>query len=1420
MDEIALLKLTGTLLDGLRHPLAVTLSDEQVCTAVETTFRLCFQTRFSEMMRQSSCFVAIGMIHLLFSHLPRLLQNEPVELKKIKPISLPFAKVSDGPETPAMESKSNLDETVVVGSPTHLSATPFSILALVEILVFLAKLLDGSRLDDKGRCLAADAVGVFLETTRNDLSSSPHLMKILSNEACRNLIALVNINTAPQVLRQLMHPVGALFRLYRRTFVSQFGFLLEKLIDALRTKPAANPRTMPRYVEVKTVLLEITQEFLEDQSIMVDMYVHYECDMRYSMLLTELVACLKELSGSFDQKNGGSESMALLAVQTLNRMMYEMGLHGKDFKMSGGVSNMPSPTESASNDFSESRRMKQIMQEAVALYNRKPREAFSFLYRQGLISDPPTSEEIARFLRRTPGLNKRTLGEYLAKEGNEDILRGYLADFDFKAGETIENALRKVLESFRLPGEAQQIDRVVEAFAAVYYVMVGKEAAFASQDATHVLSFSIIMLNTDLYNPQNQRRMTLDEFIRNNRGINDGIDFDKALLIHIYKEISEREIVLPEEVQTSDFVWMEVVRRADSYAQGLDIMPTLPHASSAAQLSGIVGLLFPPLLSCYLSSSPRPEEISQLCFSGIDLMSRVLADLELHPLMAELIEALWQATGIPAQLTNTPASTSPRPVGSSQLASPAPVTLASSAIRARTIRHVAKSEACQRTLQTLFAIVQVSGPNLRAGWRTVCAALFAFADAGLLHLEMVDPGLRDEIRKATNLEVKPGTPFDSKTLVGQPAPSSNGILSAFSSYIVSSSPETAGTGSDEEYIDPELKRRALHAVRESCQLDRILQETRYFQADSLHALLQALSQGLLFSAASSKDHGVSEQSMVIVLELLVYVAWQNRDRLVDFWPLLSNCLADLSKLQMKRVCEHAVMGLGRICLWLADRTASSQSDSGDNLEALEGPPPLFFQVLCHVAPDIFEYISDAGTSLALRIVQAGKSGVGLSSALWPHYFTLLSKASRIRACDASTYGLLALLVPRTKADSMLLPLDFFTEYCDLLVSFISNSIDVPPGKEVTPLSLASKDSVRGTQDAQPSSEKPLAAAISCLESLCELQTRLLHYDWASYILPLHMEVAKLCTHKLRILRQHCLSLLQRLILNLNFSQSESSRDALPCVFNDVLLPLLADLHSLAEADRRAMDAVEETEMRASSILCKIFLHNLPLLLDSQKDGEFLRLWMAVLKTLLGLMEGRSEILRESIPESIKNMLLVMATTGPLAIEHGVTEEVGAFWNATWELLDPVIPRLHQDLAALTAPPPSQKVVEESRQQSAELVEPHSKTEEIPQDREEHDEIVKTSSLPEAELPNMLDHGVTNEEVESENIFQEKETMPSPSAHDGLGAEEPAQDSPEVHDQLSSVYKYLDAGVTSEATVHVEPSPPHIELDRPTTLFEV
>jgi hypothetical protein len=60
----------------------------------------------------------------------------------------------------------------------------------------------------------------------------------------------------------------------------------------------------------------------------------------------------------------------------------------------------------------------------------------------------------------------------------------------------------------------------------------------------YVLSYSVIMLNTDQHNPTVKRRMTVDDFVRNNRGIDDERDLPREFLEELYTRIKTRQIMM------------------------------------------------------------------------------------------------------------------------------------------------------------------------------------------------------------------------------------------------------------------------------------------------------------------------------------------------------------------------------------------------------------------------------------------------------------------------------------------------------------------------------------------------------------------------------------------------------------------------------------------------------------------------------------------------------------------------------------------------------------------------------------------------------------------------------------------------------------------------------------------------------------
>lgn len=137
------------------------------------------------------------------------------------------------------------------------------------------------------------------------------------------------------------------------------------------------------------------------------------------------------------------------------------------------------------------------MQKGISLFNRKPSKGIEFLINIQKIG--ASAEDVALFLKKTNGLNETMIGDYLGEreEFPLKVMHAYVDSFNFK-GMDFGEAIRFFLRGFRLPGEAQKIDRIMEKFAERYCKC--NPNSFTSADTAYVLAYSVILLNTDAHN--------------------------------------------------------------------------------------------------------------------------------------------------------------------------------------------------------------------------------------------------------------------------------------------------------------------------------------------------------------------------------------------------------------------------------------------------------------------------------------------------------------------------------------------------------------------------------------------------------------------------------------------------------------------------------------------------------------------------------------------------------------------------------------------------------------------------------------------------------------------------------------------------------------------------------------------------------
>jgi len=188
-----------------------------------------------------------------------------------------------------------------------------------------------------------------------------------------------------------------------------------------------------------------------------------------------------------------------------------------------------------------------------------------------------------------------------------------------------------------------------------------------------------------------------------------------------------------------------------------------------------------------------------------------------------------------------------------------------------------------------------------------------------------------------------------------------------------------------------------------------------------------------------------------------------------------------------------------------------------------------------------------------------------------------------------------------------------------------------------------------------------------------------------------MSLSRQSTSAAREIRHAAIGHLQRILLGPNLLLDENDQNQVEDVFNRVIFPLLDELLKPQTYQRDPL-GIPETRLRACALLCKVFMH---LEVREQVKTDFRVLWIQILDLLDRLMNiDRGDQLYEAVPESLKNVILVMNATGILVPppEDGEAdireEQQRTLWSATNERIERFLPRFLNDIIV---PPPSQPV---------------------------------------------------------------------------------------------------------------------------------
>jgi brefeldin A-resistance guanine nucleotide exchange factor 1 len=257
-----------------------------------------------------------------------------------------------------------------------------------------------------------------------------------------------------------------------------------------------------------------------------------------------------------------------------------------------------------------------------------------------------------------------------------------------------------------LPGESALIERIITDFS-TQYIKMAKPEGITDESAIFVLTYAVIMLNTDQHNPnlKSAKRMQYEDFAKNLRGVNDKKDFDPEYLRAMYESIKTREIILPEEHNDRnayDHAWKELLIKVQSTSDLLICDTNIYDADMfAATWRPIIATL------SYVFMSATDDAVFSRVVLGFDQCAQIAAKYGLSDALDRIISCL---SYISTLAPDVPPSTS---LNTEVQADKNSVMVSETAVR------FGRDGRAQLATVVLFQVIKGNEASIREGWNHV-----------------------------------------------------------------------------------------------------------------------------------------------------------------------------------------------------------------------------------------------------------------------------------------------------------------------------------------------------------------------------------------------------------------------------------------------------------------------------------------------------------------------------------------------------------------------------------------------------------------------------------------------------------------------------------------------------------------------------
>lgn len=395
------------------------------------------------------------------------------------------------------------------------------------------------------------------------------LIYITRNNICYNIVSILKTSRSASAISHSLNLAVDIFVELRCHLKYQFEAFLERLMEMLAvstdlsgdgsSSAFGSGSIIHGNLELKAdVFNSVLELFRNIVHFPHELYYNYDCDPYSSNIYENLIQiCSKNcFQHSIETYFTPIQLRSFECLLTNLGDIYtvEVGNEHESFAL-GTHKNFGLNLQDKSQDFKrkvqarfpriyqeliEAKKRKRLLWSVLDKFNARPKDGIQFIKENQLIDN---NEDLVQFLKDNLRVDKKVLGEFLSKEENRPIREAFIRSLDF-SNLRIDEALRFMLEKFRLPGESQLIERILDTFSIHWFEQ--NPGILRNSDQALSLAYAIIMLNVDQHSKK-VKPMTCDEFDRNLLGPKSDRIYDRKLLDQIYTNIRDNEIVLPDE---------------------------------------------------------------------------------------------------------------------------------------------------------------------------------------------------------------------------------------------------------------------------------------------------------------------------------------------------------------------------------------------------------------------------------------------------------------------------------------------------------------------------------------------------------------------------------------------------------------------------------------------------------------------------------------------------------------------------------------------------------------------------------------------------------------------------------------------------------------------------------------------------------